>query len=303
MSYDSAFDRAQGWSSCTRGDWHKDYNNFVAALGQSRADQCFVPTSGAPSPGPTPTPPTPKPVGTELAQGKPTTQSSEGWGGASQRAVDGNTDGIYGSQTCTHTHAGAKEWWRVDLQQTADISSVQIWNREDCCGERLDGARIKVGATDDVDAASPCATVDSVGAGGNKAFGCASTGRFVFIQNAPNQYLTLCEVKVFGTVRTGTELAQGKPTTQSSEGWDGASLRAVDGNTDGIYGSQTCAHTHAGAKEWWRVDLQQTADITSVQIWNRQDCCGERLDGARIKVGATDDVDAASPCATVDSIG
>jgi len=54
-----------------------------------------------------------------------------------------------------------------------------------------------------VDFASPCATVDSIGAGGNKAFGCEATGRFVFIQNAPNEYLTLCEVKVFGTVRPG----------------------------------------------------------------------------------------------------
>ena len=45
------------------------------------------------------------------------TQSSEGWGGNPQRALDGNTDGQWGGGSVTHTN-GAPSWWEVDLRDT-----------------------------------------------------------------------------------------------------------------------------------------------------------------------------------------
>ncbi|HBO53582.1 MAG TPA: hypothetical protein DD471_16450, partial [Planctomycetes bacterium] len=49
-------------------------------------------------------------LGENIALGGIATQSSEGWGGAPGRAVDGNTDGIWGAGTTTHTN-GAPSWW------------------------------------------------------------------------------------------------------------------------------------------------------------------------------------------------
>ena len=71
-------------------------------------------------------------------------------------------------------------------------------------------------------------------------------------------------------------LALGKTTEQSSEGWSGAPARAVDGNEDGDYfGSPpSCTHTNA-ADPWWKVDLVGTYEVTSVVVWNRVGCCSK----------------------------
>ena len=74
------------------------------------------------------------------------TQSSEGWGGNPQRGIDGNTDGQWGGGSITHTDQldGSPSWWEVDLQDTYYISYMRIWNRLDCCSERLTNFTITV---------------------------------------------------------------------------------------------------------------------------------------------------------------
>ncbi|MGH3384724.1 MAG: alpha-L-fucosidase [Nocardioidaceae bacterium] len=73
-----------------------------------------------------------------VALGKPVSQSSLGWGGVPERAVDGNTDGRYGGNSVTHTAEPSNEaWWQVDLAESVPIDSVDIWNRTDCCADRL----------------------------------------------------------------------------------------------------------------------------------------------------------------------
>jgi len=71
------------------------------------------------------------------------TQSSEGWGGAPGRAIDGNTDGQWGAGTTTHTN-GDNSWWEVDLQDSYYIESIRLWNRMDCCSERLTDFTVQV---------------------------------------------------------------------------------------------------------------------------------------------------------------
>src|SRR5262249_23264785 len=76
-------------------------------------------------------------TGTNLAQGKTATQSSTGAGGDAPRAVDGNTDGNWSGNSVSHTGADANAWWQVDLGQSANVSSIVLWNRTDCCRERM----------------------------------------------------------------------------------------------------------------------------------------------------------------------
>lgn len=70
-------------------------------------------------------------------------QSSTGYGGEAQRAIDGNTNGAYGSGTQTHTNENEQNpWWEVDLGSEYPIESVSVWNRTENNGEyvkRLDG--------------------------------------------------------------------------------------------------------------------------------------------------------------------
>ena len=51
----------------------------------------------------------------DLAEGKPTHQSSTDHNGFSSRAVDGKLNTAYDLKTCTHTRNEANPWWQVDL--------------------------------------------------------------------------------------------------------------------------------------------------------------------------------------------
>jgi len=74
----------------------------------------------------------------DLAEGKKATQSSTAWGGTPDRAVDGNTSGRWGDGSITHTEENVSQpWWQVDLGETTEIGSVELFNRTDCCSERL----------------------------------------------------------------------------------------------------------------------------------------------------------------------
>lgn len=74
-------------------------------------------------------------------------------------------------------------------------------------------------------------------------------------------------------------VAHGRTATQSSTAWDGAASRAVDGNTAGDYlRDNTTTHTAEPSRQaWWQVDLERSHTIDTVEIWNRTDCCAERL--------------------------
>ena len=69
---------------------------------------------------------------TDAAAGRPTDQSSDGWGRTGPEAVDGNT------ATFTHTDTSDfAPWWRVDLGEGLRVHEVLLTNRLDCCRERL----------------------------------------------------------------------------------------------------------------------------------------------------------------------
>ncbi|ADG69043.1 protein of unknown function DUF1549 [Planctopirus limnophila DSM 3776] len=66
-----------------------------------------------------------------LALHKPARQSSTDFGGAAERAVDGNTGGDFYQNSVTHTAVSQDPWWEVDLQQVSEIDEIVLWNRTD----------------------------------------------------------------------------------------------------------------------------------------------------------------------------
>ena len=128
------------------------------------------------------------------------TQSSEGWGGAPGRAIDGNTDGQWGAGTTTHTDEvlGVPSWWEVDLQDTYYISYMRIWNRLDCCSERLTNFTITV-----LDEDREIVWEETFLPGGGQIIGAflpiedvESEGQFVRV-DLPGQYLSIAELEIF----------------------------------------------------------------------------------------------------------
>lgn len=65
-----------------------------------------------------------------IALNQPCWESSESYDGACGRALDGNSDGEYFSNSCTHTNNENQAWWAVDLGKSYAISHIEVGNRD-----------------------------------------------------------------------------------------------------------------------------------------------------------------------------
>jgi predicted phosphodiesterase len=105
-------------------------------------------------------------------------------------------------------------------------------------------------------------------------------GRYLRISiPGKDKILTLMEVQVFANKQN---IAQGKKAAQSSDYGNSTADRAVDGNTDGKYTNTQGAHTDTQSDPWWEIDLGKMTTVHGVSIFNRTDCCGDRLDGYQV---------------------
>jgi hypothetical protein len=229
--------------------------------------------------------------GSDLALGKTATQSSTyGTWPVAALAVDGNTNGVFSAGSVSHTNLEANAWWQVDLGSSATVNSITIWNRTDCCGDRLADYWVFVSGTPFGPTDTPSTLQSRTGTWGSHqttmpnpsatiAVGGAQ-GRYVRVQLTGTNYLSLAEVQVIGTaiVSTGSDLALGKAATQSSTyGTGPVAALAVDGNTNGNFWAGSVTATASDTNAWWQVDLGSPDSVNSIVIWNRADCCGDRL--------------------------
>lgn len=124
-------------------------------------------------------------------------------------AVDGNVDGNFYDASVTHTTFEANPWWQVDLGALSTVSSVLIWNRTDCCANRLSDYWVFVSST-------PFAASDTLTSLQNRSGTWSShqtvapspsvtipTGgvraQYVRVQLSGSDALSLAEVQVIGT--------------------------------------------------------------------------------------------------------
>ena len=82
-------------------------------------------------------------------------------------------------------------------------------------------------------------------------------------------------------------MALGKTATQSTTIFNGIPSRAVDGDRNGVYSENSVSHTGDKHEDWWEVDLGEIRDIQTINIWNRTDCCAERLSDFYVFVSDT----------------
>ena len=231
-----------------------------------------------------------------IALGKPARQSTTAFGGDASRAVDGNTSGQWGAGSVTHTEDERYAWWEVDLGAIYELDHIVIWNREDCCWERLQNFIIHTSKM-------PFKRRDNVTFGDGFVKGpfspwAAGTNSFTFditddIQEKKARYvriilsqvrqdrpLSLAEVQVFGkpiAFDDGGNIAFGKKATQSSTAYGAEAMLAVDGNTSGQFYSGSVTHTEAESSAWWELDLGDVYELDRIVIWNRLDCCWDRM--------------------------
>jgi hypothetical protein len=127
-----------------------------------------------------------------LASGRPATQSSTAFGGSASRAVDGTTNGQWSGNSVTHTNLEAA-WWQVDLGKSYRVGRVSIFNRTDCCSERLSDFDVQVSQNGtswtSVYVPGPVSSSINVEMGG-------VYGRYVRVKLRSANYLHLAEVRV-----------------------------------------------------------------------------------------------------------
>lgn len=119
-----------------------------------------------------------------------------------------------------------------------------------------------------------------------------AAGRFVRIELLGPEFLSLAEVEVYSN---GINIARGKTATSSNlDNGPNSAPRAVDGNRDGVFSNQSVSHTNnTDRRPFWEVDLGSNQTIDRIEVYNRTDCCGFRLQNYTISVrtdNATKDI-------------
>jgi len=117
---------------------------------------------------------------------------------AAQNAIDGNTDGDVYDGSVTHTNFDTNAWWQVQLTQLYDIESIVLWNRTDCCSDRLSNFMVSV-----YDGTTVVWSADFYTGGGypdpslSITLPAGTVGDEVRVSLNGTNYLSLAEVQVF----------------------------------------------------------------------------------------------------------
>lgn len=153
---------------------------------------------------------TPPPSGprANVALNKTATQSSTLFGLTANFAIDGNTNNF------SHSDENGNTWLEIDLEGRFNLDQVNIWNRQDCCAERLSDYQLFISdqpftSTDIVTTANqPNVGVffQSDIAERPTSVGVNIVGRYVRIQLIGVGFLNIAEIEVFGTPIAGAKL-------------------------------------------------------------------------------------------------
>ena len=240
-------------------------------------------------------------------------QSSISYGGAAERAIDGNRSDNWADGSITHTADLDNSWWEVDLGAGRNVERIVLFNRVggNQTSKRLSNFRVSIldasgneivgqnyhtqsGYVDgslvwDLEASVVAHKVKIEILGRNFA----PTGTGV---------LSLAEVEVLGSASgaaSATPLGYltnwageaGVVASQSTTTYGGVAQRAIDGNRDGHYAQGSVSHTDSSSLgNWWQVDLGVQRPVSRIAIYNRTDTAMNRLSNFRIAL--LDDVGA-----------
>ncbi|XP_074510956.1 uncharacterized protein LOC141779820 [Sebastes fasciatus] len=248
------------------------------------------------------------PTGVNLALTGDASQSSTYSSGVASRAINGKKTCLWNDGSLSHTNGDLNPWWRLDLRNTHKVFSVNITNRADAVPKRINGAEIRIGDDLGNHVSNPrCALITSIPAGATVEFQCSGgmDGRYVtIVVPGREEYLTLCEVEVYGyRLPTGVNLALTGDASQSSTYSSGVASRAINGKKTCLWNDGSLSHTNGDLNPWWRLDLRKTHKVFSVYITNRADAVPERINGAEIRIGDDLGNHVSNPrCASITSI-
>lgn len=149
--------------------------------------------------------------------------------------VDGITDNLF------YTSQEWYGWVVIDMQQSFNVQSVRIYNRQDCCGYRLQAFQIRIGDSSTFSNNPLCGTYGTVHT--YQDFACIKSGRYLSVQNGIFEFFQLAEVEVYGTKPVPDEftcLVCPRNTATNSTGSLACAACAAGKTTDGRTGQVEC---------------------------------------------------------------
>lgn len=224
-----------------------------------------------------------------VAQCKPARQISTVDGAVARNAVDSE-------RSISRTDCEERPWWEVDLQGVYHVSEVVLFNRIDCCQEELNNVIVELvnstghtvkmvqhdPTTDGIINATWTAKFDGFGDLANKVRVSLlnDVGECKNLHLADIQVMSTCtetDACYYGYSCGDGNVAQCKPASQISTRDGMVADKALDGE-------ESLSLTECESNPWWMVDLQTDYNVKEVQIYNRRDCCFERLNGALVEL-------------------
>ncbi len=151
-------------------------------------------------------PSSPSCLAENLALNKPTKQSSTYKNNHADFAVDGNTTGLVREKTVAHTENELNPFWEIDLESVSDIYQIKVWNRTDCCKERLTNFHLLLSEEPFVsDELEEVLNQDGVTkkfwgtpTDNPMIFNIDQKSRYIRIQLAKKEFLSLAEIEIMG---------------------------------------------------------------------------------------------------------
>ena len=214
-----------------------------------------------------------------VALGKSATQINTAYGGDASRANDGNTSGSWGNGSVTHTNNNSESWWQVDLQAVEDISYINLWNRTDCCSDRLADYYVLV-SEDPFVSTDLTTTINQAGvssfyfagtAGSPTLVNVNTSGRYVRVQLNKHDYLSLAEVEIFA------EKIDNNGICVSDDCDDDVDLNFTEVSTQTNNG--TCTDdNYTITRTWTAVDDCGNTSVQTQVITMSCECCDNNID-------------------------
>ncbi|XP_071793344.1 uncharacterized protein [Asterias amurensis] len=210
---------------------------------------------------------------------------------------------------CFSSENDKRPFWTVRLEEEHCIGKVTLFNRRDCCSDRLGNAVVRAGVSKFYNLNERCGV--PVEPHLTKKYGgvidvycdpplLASEVNVVLPYK---QYLQLHEVKleeypIERCQKLERKLSILNSPTEQSSGYDDTKYpaeMAADGFIGKFKGLGFSVTGH-DFDPWWRVDLQETHCISKVVLFNRWDCCSDRLANAVVRVGTEKDINQNAQC-------
>jgi hypothetical protein len=224
-----------------------------------------------------------------IAEGKPVTATSSHMGSNPQKIVDG-IESNRNHPDIFHSARSSGDEVTIDLQANSIIASVEIYNRKDCCTNRIVGAKLQLLNAEKQVVKESLITEDKqkivldyfVNNTAETSLIQLKKVRYVKLQAPYGKFLTFSQLVVRD--ETGANVAKGKPVicTHGFFRLGFTPVIAVDGNESSrdfpyIY------HSLYRNNDFYMVDLQKKTWVKSIEIFNRSGN-GSEIVGAKYQI-------------------